>query len=127
MNESSWGINAGRDKKQLCLMKRNCNVLFQQLIIVSSFFSTKVRKKAKTLSVEWKRSLLIDNVNAFGAMAFLQFFWAIYSLLSEFPLNEFAISFVMDVANDNLPKQYQIVGLTNKVSGLVQKLIDKGK
>ncbi|KAK7320331.1 hypothetical protein VNO77_29718 [Canavalia gladiata] len=118
--------NAVKDEKQLRLMKRSCNVLFQQLRAVSPFLSAKVRKKAKTLGAEWKRSLLNDNADAVGAMAFLHFL-AAYSLLSELSLNELATFSALAAANDDLPQLYQIVGLTDKVPGeLVYRVLLTG-
>ncbi|KAL1347644.1 hypothetical protein HN51_023697 [Arachis hypogaea] len=123
------GEVAARYTLEMKKMKRSCNVLFQQLRAVGPNLSDKVKKKAKKIADDWKGSLVSENGaggDAVGAMAFLHFA-AAYSLLPELTLNELATFSAMAAANDELPELYQIIGLTEKVPALVQKLIDKGK
>lgn len=109
------GANAVKDGGgDVRRMKRSCGVLFQQLRVVCPNVSAKVRKRAKKLAIEWKGSLVSDNADAVGAMAFLHFV-AAYGLLSELSMSELATFSAMAAANDELPELYQIIGLTDKV------------
>ncbi|KAK7299965.1 hypothetical protein RJT34_10796 [Clitoria ternatea] len=115
------------DDKHVRKLKRSCNVLFQELRAVSPSVTSQVRAKAKRLASEWKVSLMNDGGgDSAGAMAFLNFV-AAYGLLSELSMNELATLSAVAAACDELPELYQIIGLTDKVPGLVQKLIEKGK
>lgn len=114
------GANAMKDEKDLRLIKRSCNVLFQQLRAVNPYLSVEARKRAKRLFLEWKGSLVIEhNADAMWAMAFLHFV-AAFGLLDELTVNELATFSAMAAVNDELPQLYQIIGLSDKVPGLVQ-------
>ncbi|CAL0307363.1 unnamed protein product [Lupinus luteus] len=120
------GANGLKDSGEVKRMKKVCGVLFQVLRVVCPNVSDEVRKRANRLFLEWKRSLVKDNADAFGAMAFLHFV-ATYGLLSELSTDELTTFSTTAAANDELPELYKNVGLTDKVPGLVQKLIEKGK
>ncbi|XP_061375643.1 FRIGIDA-like protein 1 [Gastrolobium bilobum] len=121
------GANAVSDDKDLRRLKRSCNLLLQQLRVLSPNMSFNVRKKAKALFAEWKGSFVGDNSDSIGAMAFLHFV-AAYGLLSELSTNALTTFSAMAACYyDELPELYQILGLTDKVPELVQKLIDRGK
>ncbi|OIW16387.1 hypothetical protein TanjilG_19103 [Lupinus angustifolius] len=120
------GANGLKDSGEVKRMKKVCGVLFQVLRVVCRNVSDEVRKRANRLFLEWKRSLVKDNADAFGAMAFLHFV-ATYGLLSELSTDELTTFSAVAATNDELSELYHNIGLTDKVPGLVQKLIDKGK
>ncbi|KAK7371950.1 hypothetical protein VNO80_05317 [Phaseolus coccineus] len=119
------GANVVKDDKELRKRKRTCGLLFQQLRAASVSVSLKVSKRAKRLCVEWKGSMASEGGgDGVGAMIFLQFV-AAYGLFSELTKNEIVSFSAMAAANDDLPELYRSVGLTDKVPGLVQKLVDR--
>ncbi|KAE9614752.1 hypothetical protein Lal_00036153 [Lupinus albus] len=120
------GANALKDSGEVKRMKKVCGVLFQVLRVVCPNVSDKVRTRANRLFLEWKRGLVKDNADAAEAMAFLHFV-ATYGLLSELTTDELATFSAMAATNYDLPELYHNIGLTDKVPGLVQKLVDKGK
>ncbi|RDX79402.1 FRIGIDA-like protein 2, partial [Mucuna pruriens] len=121
------GANAAKDEKELRKMRRSCGVLFQQMRAVGVSVSLKVKKRAKRVCAEWKGNLVSEgSADSVAAMAFLHFV-AAYGLLSELTGNELITFSVMAAASDELPELYRTLGFTDKVPGLVQRLIDKCK
>ncbi|XP_014502664.1 FRIGIDA-like protein 1 [Vigna radiata var. radiata] len=118
------GANVVKDDKELRKRKRTCGFLFQQLRAASVYVSFDVLKRARRLCVEWKGSLPSEGGEGVGAMTFLQFV-AAYGLFSELTDNEIVTFSAMAAGNDDLPELYRSMGLTEKVPGLIQKLVDR--
>ncbi|CAI8584273.1 unnamed protein product [Vicia faba] len=124
--EGVFVANAVIEGKEPRFIKKSFSFLFQQLRVFSPYVSFDVRKKAKRLFNEWKVSMVNENPEASWAMAFMQFV-AVYGFLSELNLGELAAYCASASASDDLPDLYQILALSDRVQGVIQKLIERSK
>ncbi|KAI5397151.1 hypothetical protein KIW84_063105 [Lathyrus oleraceus] len=85
-----------------------------------------LRKKAKRLINEWKVNLMNENSEPSWTLAFLHFV-AVYGFLSELTLAELAAYSATASASDDLIDLYQIIALSDRVQGIIQKLIERSK
>ena len=85
-----------------------------------------LRKKAKRLFNEWKVNLMNENSEPSWTLAFLHSV-AIYVFLSELTLVELAAYSATASASDDLIDLYQIIVLSDRVQGIIQKLIERSK
>ncbi|CAJ2633835.1 unnamed protein product [Trifolium pratense] len=114
------------DRKDSRLTKRSCNFLFQQLRVFSPYVSFDVKEKAKKLFNEWKVNLN-DSHEPSWSMAFLQFV-AVYGFLVD--LNDAELAAYSTTASGDLgeiPELFQVIALSDRVQGVIQKLIERGK
>ncbi|CAK8538891.1 unnamed protein product [Lathyrus sativus] len=124
--EGVFVANAVIDGKEPRFIKKSFNFLFQQLRVFSPYVSFDVRKKAKRLFNEWKVNLMNENSEPCWTLAFLQFV-AVYGFLSDLNLAELAAYSATASASDDLTDLYQIIALSDRVQGIIQKLIERSK
>ncbi|XP_054798682.1 FRIGIDA-like protein 1 [Prosopis cineraria] len=120
-----YGVNDPGDVEQRKL-RRACILLLEQLRVLSPNIGFKVRERAKTMAAEWKASLRTDGAKTLEALGFL-YFMVTYGLFSEVSMDELVDFTAMAANNDEVPQLCRIIGLTEKIPDVVQKLVDKGK
>ncbi|KAI5432861.1 truncated FRIGIDA-like protein 1 [Lathyrus oleraceus] len=124
--EGVFVANAVIDGKEPRFIKKSFNFLLQQLRVFSPYVSFDLRKKAKRLFNEWKVNLMNENSEPSWTLAFLQFV-AVYGFLSELTLAELAAYSATASASDDLIDLYQIIALSDRVQGIIHKLIERSK
>ncbi|KAI5388679.1 hypothetical protein KIW84_074375 [Lathyrus oleraceus] len=85
-----------------------------------------LRKKAKRLFNEWKVNLMNENSEPSWTLAFLHSV-VVYVFLSELTLVELAAYSATASTSDDLIDLYQIIVLSDRVQGIIQKLIERSK
>ncbi|XP_022139609.1 FRIGIDA-like protein 1 [Momordica charantia] len=123
-------VNANPDSKRnnlkLANVRRGCIQLLETLMDNRPNVGNHVTERAKKLALEWKQSVGKDGKDPLDALGFLHLV-AAYGLTSEFDADELVDYFTVIARYRQATKLCKVVGLGDKVTDLVQKLLNNGK
>lgn len=94
---------------ELSSVRRSCVLLLEQLMAVCPNVGGESKEKAKSLALEWKEKMTMDDENPLESLGFLHLV-AAYGLVSEFDMDELLDKFVI------IARYRQAVDLCRKIS-----------
>ncbi|KAL6205390.1 hypothetical protein ACLB2K_022650 [Fragaria x ananassa] len=124
--EGFYVENKGVKDAEVSGVRRTCVLLLEVLCGVSPNVGVEVREKAKKLAVEWKGKVNLEVENQFEAMGFLHLV-AAFGLVSEFNMDELVDHMVVVARYRQATDLCRTLGLGDKITVLIQKLMSKGK
>ncbi|XP_059666504.1 truncated FRIGIDA-like protein 1 [Cornus florida] len=107
-------------------VKRSCLALLEGLMGLEPEIKAEVKARAMNLAVEWKKKARTNEKNVLEALGFLHLL-ATYGLVDGFKREElFDFAFAIATYKQAITL-YGVLGFTDMIPDLIQKLIDKGK
>ncbi|KAJ6775296.1 FRIGIDA-LIKE PROTEIN [Salix purpurea] len=106
------------------VVKRNCNLLLEQLMKISPTIKPHVRKEATKLAFLWMTKMTVDNQHCLDVLGFF-FLLASYGLASAFDSDELISRLVIIARNRQTPEFLRVLELGDKIPGFIQNLILK--
>ncbi|XP_050369946.1 truncated FRIGIDA-like protein 1 [Argentina anserina] len=124
--EGFYVENKGDKDVEVSNVRRTSVVLLEVLCGVSPNVGEEVRERARKLALEWKGKVSLEGENQFESMGLLHLVSA-FGLVSEFSVDELVDHMVVVARYRQATGLFRRLGLGDKVTDLIQKLMSKGK
>nr|XP_023892114.1 FRIGIDA-like protein 5 [Quercus suber] len=106
------------------VIRGSCVLLLEHLFKLSPSIKPDVKREAMRLAMEWRVKMMVDTQHSLEVLGFLQLL-ASYGLASAFDADELLLYLEKVAEHEQLPGLCQILGVDNKVPGLIQNLIKR--
>ncbi|KAF2303780.1 hypothetical protein GH714_023395 [Hevea brasiliensis] len=123
---SSNSTSKGDKDMDLYRLRKSCLDLLEVLTEIKPNLSDEVKERAKKLAFGWKEKVNLNGDSPLEALGFLNLIVA-YGLENEFDVGELLNYFVVVARFKHATVLCRSIGLGDKTTDLVQKLIDNGK
>ncbi|CAN1353188.1 FRIGIDA-like protein 3 [Linum perenne] len=108
------------------IVRNSCLMLLEQLTRMSPEIKPTVRKEAMKVACDWMSRMNCDADHSLEVLALLQLM-AAYGLASTFEEDELVARLGVVAHYSQARSLLQELGLANKISGVIQKLIEKNR